>query len=107
MSSRAEEDNLNREVGESTATAILARWAASLRYEQLPAAAVNAATRGIIDCVGCALLGSRERVAAALVKLGKDAGGEPQASVIGYTQRFSAGWSAGLRFSRRQARLFW
>ncbi len=41
-------------------TAVLARWAATLRFEQIPPAAVHHAKRLLLDAIGCALGGYRQ-----------------------------------------------
>jgi 2-methylcitrate dehydratase len=70
-----------------TITATMARWAASLRYEQLSAEAVREAKRYLLDSLGCALGGYRQHdVTIALSVLDEIAGPGP-ATVIGSGKR--------------------
>ncbi|MCC7105612.1 MAG: MmgE/PrpD family protein [Chloroflexi bacterium] len=79
---------------DETATARLARWAVELRYRDIPPEVAHAAKRAIVDVTGCALAARGEGVVEALIALGDEAGGRAEASVLGYSQRFSAQWAA-------------
>ncbi len=70
-----------------TITATMARWAASLRYEQVSAEAVREAKRYLLDSLGCALGGYLQHdVTIALSVLDEIAGPGP-ATVIGSGKR--------------------
>jgi 2-methylcitrate dehydratase len=70
-----------------TVTATLARWAAGLRYEDLPAEVVHEARRYLLDTLGCALGGTQQHdVHIALEALGPLAG-PGRAAVIGDGRR--------------------
>jgi 2-methylcitrate dehydratase len=71
----------------TTITATMARWAASLRYEQVSAEAVREAKRYLLDSLGCALGGYLQHdVTIALSVLDEIAGPGP-ATVIGSGKR--------------------
>lgn len=68
---------------EGTLTADLARFAAELRYEQLPAEVVDAAKRCLLDAIGCGLAGwetAKGRLAAASMQ---ELGGSADATIWG------------------------
>ena len=68
---------------DGTITAEMARWAAGLRYEEIPESAVREARRYLLDTLGCALGGyAQEDVEIALDVL-DEVGGEGPATVIG------------------------
>jgi 2-methylcitrate dehydratase len=69
--------------GNDKVTATMARWAASLKFDDLSAEAVREAKRYLLDSIGCALGGYRQHdVIMALAVLGEIAGKGP-ATVIG------------------------
>jgi len=71
-------------------TGSLARWATSVRYEDLPDAVIVAAKRFVLDSVGCAYAGWQtekgRRAAETMLQLG----GERQARVWGTNRRIAA-----------------
>jgi len=74
----------------ATITATMARWAASLRFEQISAEAIREAKRYLLDSLGCALGGYRQHdVTIALSVLDEIAGPGP-ATVIGSGKRIDA-----------------
>ena len=73
-----------------TITATMARWASSLRFEQISGEAVREAKRYLLDSLGCALGGYRQHdVTIALSVLDEIAGPGP-ATVIGSGKRIDA-----------------
>ena len=67
-------------------TAKVAAFAADLKYEDIPGAAVKTAKTAVRDCIGVALAGSREEDARICAELVRDEAARPETSVIG--QRF-------------------
>lgn len=61
----------------------LCAFLADLRIEDLPAPAVQAGRRGVLDWIGCALAGSGYPTIDALVSVLQEAGGKPAATVFG------------------------
>src|SRR5918912_842369 len=72
----------------------LARLAASTPYDDIPAAAVVAAKRSLLDYVGCALLGSTRPGPRILRQVIAQQGGAPTATVIGAGERLPAAQAA-------------
>ena len=70
-------------------TDALVRFAAGLRYEDLPADVVHAANRLLLDTVGCAFAGWESRKGRLAAGLMQQLGGEPRALVIGTRRRLS------------------
>lgn len=68
----------------------LARFTVETGYDALPDVAIREAKKLILDCVGVALAGSKEPAAAMASRFIQEAGGSPQASVIGQGFRTSA-----------------
>ncbi len=64
-------------------TEALARWVAEATYEALPREAVHAAKRALLDTLGVAIAGSTQPVGRIVIDYTRDAGGAPQAGVIG------------------------
>lgn len=62
----------------------LCAFLAGFRFEDLPAAAVHQARRGVLDWMGCAFAGSAHKNIAMLLSVLKSAGGGDQASVFGH-----------------------
>ncbi|MFN4090009.1 MAG: MmgE/PrpD family protein [Alphaproteobacteria bacterium] len=75
-------------------TQALAAFAATLRYEDLPAPALAVAKHCILDWLGVTLAGSHDPLVAMLVEEVADQGGHEQASVIGWGQRASMSQAA-------------
>lgn len=61
----------------------LARHIAGSRYADLPADAVAAARRGVLDWLGCALAGSHHPTLDILVSVVRELNAQPQATVLG------------------------
>ena len=61
----------------------LARYVTGASLEDFPPQAVQAAKGGILDCVGCALAGSREPLADILCDFLRETDGVPAATVVG------------------------
>lgn len=80
----------------SSVSRTLAEWSRSLRYEDLPVDVVECAKRILHDSVGCAFGGAATedvRIATAVVE---DAGGRPQATLIGSGRKVPAADAAFL-----------
>jgi 2-methylcitrate dehydratase PrpD len=75
-------------------TRTLARWVAGLRYEDLPAEAVRAAKRQILDTLGVAWAGTRAEGVEPLRSLFVRAGGAPEARVWCHGDMLPAGQAA-------------
>ena len=61
----------------------IAEYVVNTSLEDFPPEAITAAKAAIIDCLGCALAGSKEPLADVLVNYLNDLGGNPTATVIG------------------------
>ena len=61
----------------------IAEYVVATSLEDFPPEAITAAKAAIIDCLGCALAGSKEPLADVLVNYLNDIGGNPTATVIG------------------------
>jgi 2-methylcitrate dehydratase PrpD len=70
-----------------TLTKTLCGHLAGTRFGDLSPAAVNEARRGVLDWIGCALAGSTHPTVAKLLAVLQEAGGRPQARVIGHSLR--------------------
>jgi 2-methylcitrate dehydratase PrpD len=75
------DQNLSPEAVTLTKT-LCARLAAA-RFGDLSAAAVHQARRGVLDWIGCALAGSAHPTVGKLIEVLQEAGGRPQATVLG------------------------
>jgi 2-methylcitrate dehydratase PrpD len=78
-----------------TLTKTLCAHLAAARFSDLTPAALREARRGVLDWIGCALAGSRHRTIDTLLAVLQEAGGRPQATVLG----------RGLRLGRLDAPL--
>ncbi len=76
------------------ATALLAEFITKSRYEDCPEAALDAARRAILDCLGVMLAGSVEPAARILQEVARAEGGAPLATVVGTGRRTGAVWAA-------------
>jgi 2-methylcitrate dehydratase PrpD len=76
------------------ATALLAEFVTKSRYEDCPEAALDAARRAILDCLGVMLAGSVEPAARILQQVARTEGGAPLATVVGTGRRTGAVWAA-------------
>jgi 2-methylcitrate dehydratase PrpD len=70
-----------------TLTKTLCAHLAKARFDDLSDAAKNEARRGVLDWIGCALAGSAHPTVAKLVAVLEEAGGRPQARVLGRNLR--------------------
>ncbi|HYB42547.1 MAG TPA: MmgE/PrpD family protein [Candidatus Methylomirabilis sp.] len=77
-----------------SATATLADFVAKSRWEDCPPAAVEAARRAILDCLGVMLAGSPEPAARILRALAEAEGGSPLCTIVGTGRRSGALWAA-------------
>jgi 2-methylcitrate dehydratase len=74
----------------ATITARMAEWAASLRYEDLPADVVHEAKRYLLDSVGCALGGLLQEDAEIALEVLREIGGTGPCAVLGTGRRADA-----------------
>jgi 2-methylcitrate dehydratase PrpD len=79
------DQNLNTDA--VTLTKTLCGHLAGARFSDLTPAAVNEARRGVLDWIGCALAGSGHPTITKLVAVLQEAGGRPQARVLGRNLR--------------------
>lgn len=77
-----------------SATSRLAEFVAKSRWEDCPAAAVEAARRAILDCLGVMLAGSAEPAARIIQTVADAEGGTPLCTVVGTGRRTGAVWAA-------------
>jgi 2-methylcitrate dehydratase PrpD len=77
-----------------SATSRLAEFVAKSRWEDCPAAAVEAARRAILDCLGVMLAGSAEPAARIIQTVADTEGGAPLCTVVGTGRRTGAVWAA-------------
>ncbi|HET8578672.1 MAG TPA: MmgE/PrpD family protein [Methylomirabilota bacterium] len=75
-------------------TSQLGEFVAKSRWEDCPAAAVEAARRAILDCLGVMLAGSGEPPARIVQKVAWAEGGAPLCTVVGTGRRTGAVWAA-------------
>src|SRR6266508_457927 len=61
----------------------LAHLIAETTYEQLPISAVTQAKRALLDTIGVTLAGHREAAGQIITAFVKDAGGHPEAAILG------------------------
>ena len=73
-----------------TITGTMARWAASLRYEDLPPAVVHEAKRYLLDSLGCALGGLRQEDAGIMLETLEEVGGTGPCGILGTGRRTDA-----------------
>lgn len=71
-------------------TATMARWAASLRFEQVSAEAVREAKRYLLDSLGCALGGYRQHDVTIALSVLDEIAGPGTATVIGSGKRIDS-----------------
>ena len=72
----------------------VAGFITAIRYEDFPQKAVFAARHGIIDCVACALAGSKEDLTNILLSFAEETGSGTAASVLGRGAKTSAPMAA-------------
>lgn len=75
-------------------TETLARFVAETRYDDIPDEARTLARQAILDTLGVALAGSREEVGRIVAELAAEAGGVPEAGVLGMPLRVPAAEAA-------------
>jgi 2-methylcitrate dehydratase PrpD len=71
-------------------TRALAKRAIALRYDELPAPVRELAGQCVLDYLGVALAGARDPLVQILLDEMAEAGGSPQASIIGHSERLPA-----------------
>lgn len=71
-------------------SAELAQYISNLKYEDLPGEVVSAARIAVMDWLGSVLAGSQEEPAIMAASIIDRAGGNPQATLIGFDRRSSA-----------------
>jgi 2-methylcitrate dehydratase len=71
-------------------TATMARWAARLRYEDLPASAVHQAKRYLLDSIGCALGGFQQEDCHIAMQVLDEIAGPGSCTLIGSGKRVDA-----------------
>ena len=72
----------------------LARFAAGLKYENLPPRAVAEAKRFLIDSLGCAVGGTQTHDARIMREFIEEEGGRAEATLIGTRKKVPASWAA-------------
>ena len=72
----------------------VAKFVTTIRYEDFPEKAVFAARHGIIDCVACALAGSKEKLTDILLGFAQETGSGSAATIIGRGTKASAPMAA-------------
>src|SRR6266699_647815 len=72
------------------ATSVIAEFIVKSRWEDCPVAAVDAARRAILDCVGVMLAGSAEPAARIVQQIAESEGGAPLATIVGTRRRTGA-----------------
>jgi 2-methylcitrate dehydratase PrpD len=72
----------------------VAKFISTIAFEDFPQQAVFAARHGIIDCVACALAGSKEDLTNILLGFAEETGGGRAASIIGKSVKTSAPMAA-------------
>jgi 2-methylcitrate dehydratase PrpD len=75
-------------------TSMLAEFIGKHRFEDCPTAAVDAARRAIVDCLGVMLAGSVEPAARIVQTVAKAEGGAPLATIVGTGFRTGGVWAA-------------
>jgi 2-methylcitrate dehydratase PrpD len=75
-------------------TAHVAEFIVKSRWEDCPPAAVEAARRAILDCLGVMLAGSVDEPARIVQSVAEAEGGSPLATVVGTGRRTGALWAA-------------
>jgi 2-methylcitrate dehydratase PrpD len=86
--------NVMSDIGAQGLTGRLAAAAAMLRWEDLPESVRTVARQATLDTIGCALAGAGEPLADILFAELAEAGGAPQAGVIGRSARLPAAAAA-------------
>jgi 2-methylcitrate dehydratase PrpD len=76
------------------ATSLLADFIVKSRWDECPPAAVDAARRAILDCLGVMLAGAIEPPARIVQSVAEAEGGAPLCTVVGTGRRTGAVWAA-------------
>jgi len=76
------------------ATAHVAEFIVKSRWEDCPPAAIEAARRAILDCLGVMLAGSLDEPARIVQSVAEAEGGSPLCTVVGTGRRTGAVWAA-------------
>jgi 2-methylcitrate dehydratase PrpD len=76
------------------ATARVAEFIVKSRWEDCPGAAIDAARRAILDCLGVTLAGSLDPPARIVQAVAEAEGGAPLCTVVGTGHRTGAAWAA-------------
>jgi 2-methylcitrate dehydratase len=74
----------------STVSRRIAEWSCSLKYEDLPPEVISCAKRFLFDSIGCAFGGYASEDVRIATAVAEDAGGNPQATLIGSGRKTSA-----------------
>src|SRR5215467_15498649 len=83
---------INRAFGAETSA--IAKFALGVRFEALPPKAIDWAKTAILDCLGVALAGSREKSSQVAAKLAREEGVKQEAIVYGHGFKSSAAQAA-------------
>ena len=75
-------------------TSMLAEFIGKSRFEDCPAAAVDAARRAIVDCLGVMRAGSIEPAARIVQAVAQTEGGTPLCTIAGTGRRTGGVWAA-------------
>ena len=78
-----------RQVGDATYTEDFAKWMSEVQFKDLPAKTVHAAKRGVLDWLGCALVGSLHPTPSILLETLLENGLSEQSIVLGQKQRLA------------------
>ncbi|HEX7212614.1 MAG TPA: MmgE/PrpD family protein, partial [Methylomirabilota bacterium] len=76
------------------ATTLLADFVTKHRADDCPEAAIDAARRAILDCLGVMLAGSIEPASRILQQVAQAEGGLPLCTVVGTGRRTGSVWAA-------------
>jgi 2-methylcitrate dehydratase PrpD len=90
----AQSSELGQALGAASTTRSIAESARGLRFDQLPAPAVEVAKHCFLDWLGVTLAGAREPAARILQAEAQAQGGSPQSTVLGTGEKTSYLWAA-------------
>lgn len=85
-------------IGNPTIATTLAEWLTSAKPADLPADVIDDARWRLVDQIGVCLAGARDESAAIVVRLTRQRGGTPEATLIGFGGKYpaaAAGWTNG------------
>ncbi|MFQ5729233.1 MAG: MmgE/PrpD family protein [Waddliaceae bacterium] len=83
--SKVEEDTMDMTLSRQIAT-----FAVNLRYEDLPSPVIEQAKNFLYDTIGCAYGGMHTHDVQIVLEIFRDIGGKPEATVIGFGDKFPA-----------------